>query len=216
MKTNGFLRLLLILAVLFTLTPRAGASTIYTLDRDACTGTCGIGPFATLTLEQTTAGMVTITEVLAASDVFAGTGTGEALEFNIAGPITIGSMSAGFSTGPSPATASAFGRFLYSVTCWICQGGKLINPSELAFTVTSPGGITVQDFIANDRGYSFASDIRGSNGNTGNVAVIRNSVLLPGPDPEALVTESFVPEPVTVVLVGAALLGLGVLRRRRT
>jgi hypothetical protein len=203
-------RPLLLTLVLATL---GHASTIFLLDRDACTGTCGTAPFATVTLEQTTANTISVTEILAGSDVFAGTGAGQALAFILTVPVTIGAVTPGFDVGPSPASASAFGNFLLSVTCTVCQGGKLSNPSRLAFTVTAAQAISAADFLANDRGYAFASDIRGRNGETGNVAVLRSAFITPDPDPAASISDA-VPEPATFLLAGAGLAGLGLFRRR--
>ncbi len=215
MRVQHTVRLLLRLAILFAAATAAGANTIFTLDHDACTGTCGLGPFATVTLVQTTANSITVTEVLAASEAFAGTGAGQALEFNLPMPVLITDLPSGFAAGPSPAHASAFGDFLYSVRCTVCKGGMLSNPSgPLSFTITAPAGLTIADFLPNDRGYYFASDIRGSNGHTGNVASL-SGVSMPETGPPGGETlEGAAPEPVTALLIGGGLLGLGLLRRR--
>ena len=187
--------------------PAAGASTVFQFNMDACSGTCGASPFGTVSLAQTGSGgagtFVTVTETLAANERFAGTGAGDALEFNVAAPLTISNITAGFGVGPAPDTASAFGTFLESIACTACQGGNANNPvGPLSFTVSSAGGVTVADFTVNAGGYYFASDIVGNNGNTGNVGA-RGSGQSP------------TPEPATLVLMGLGLLGLGAFARRR-
>ena len=187
--------------------PAAGASTVFTFNMDACSGTCGASPFGTVSLAQTGAGgagtFVTVIETLAANERFAGTGAGDALEFNVAGPVTLGNITAGFEVGPAPDTASAFGIFLKSIECTACQGGKAGNPvGPLSFTVSSTGGVTIADFTVNAGGYYFATDIVGSNGNTGNVGARGSSSQNP------------TPEPATFALTGLGLLGLGTIGRR--
>lgn len=189
----------------------AQAATItYTLDTNGCSGTggCGTGPYGTITLMDNGTGasaFVTVTETLAAGERYAGSGAGDALEFNVTGPITITNITTNFAIGPAPDTASTFGTFLESVTCSTCQGGQVGNPAgPLSFNVGSATGVTVSSFTANSGGFTFASDIFG-NGNTGNVGVSGSGVV-----------QSTTPEPATVVLTlaGLALLGGGSFRRR--
>ena len=179
------------------------ADLIFTLDQDGCTSTCGTGPFGTVKLVQGT-NSVNVTVTLAPNENFVSTGAGDALEFNVKGNPTVDttSMTSGFAVGPAPNTASIFGQFLESVTCEkiACKGGN--GPAgPLSFTVDL-NGISVDDFIANDKGYYFAADIMGSNGQTGNVAA------------KAGVTVQQTPEPMTFTLLGAGLVGVGLLRRR--
>src|SRR5215471_16250148 len=124
----------------------AHADSVFNLTQDACTGGCGTAPFGTVTLSQTTSTLVTVTVTLNPGELYAGTGAGDALEFNVAGPITINVLTSGFDIGGAD-TASAFGSFLDSVVCTACKGGKGSNPSgALQFTVTSAAGVTISDF----------------------------------------------------------------------
>ncbi|HVV45486.1 MAG TPA: hypothetical protein VHC72_09775 [Bryobacteraceae bacterium] len=141
-------------------------------------------------------GTVTVTLTLAPNIVIAGTRAGDALEFNLSNPSAAGlaitpADTTDFGLGPAPDTASTFGSFTNSVTCTTCSGGNSANPpGPLIFTVTSRGGISLTDFVANSGGYYFASDIAAllpGGTKTGNVAAN-------APD----VTE--VPEPGSILL----------------
>jgi hypothetical protein len=176
----------------------ASATTIYTLSDDGCTGSCGTGPFGAVALDQTSAATVTVTVTLVDEERFAGTGAGDALEFNVAGPVTLGDITPGFAIGPAPDHASTFGTFLESITCAACQGSHVDNPAgPLSFTVSSASGVTLSNFKPNANGYYFASDIVGLTGNTGNVAA-----------------SNVAPEPVSIALLGVGLAGVGLMRKR--
>jgi hypothetical protein len=183
-------------------------SITFTLNTDKCTGTCGTAPFGTVTIADNATGGVDVSVALKAGEMFAGTGAGDALEFNLnplntttPPAISISAITSGFLVGPSPDTASALGKFMYSVTCTTCQGGN--GPAgPLTFTVAN---VLTSQFIANSNGYYFASDIVGLNGNTGNV----------GATTGVPTQTSVAPEPASLMLFGTGVTALGGLIRRR-
>lgn len=180
----------------------------FALNQDGCAKGCGTPTFATVMLTDNGSGasaFVTVMETLNESngtEVFAGAGAGDALEFNVVGSVAIGSLTPNFAVGTSPDSASTFGTFLHSITCATCSGGKTSNPAgPVSFTVGSATGVTTASFIANSPGgYYFASDLLGNSGNTGNVASF-------GPD-------SSTPEPGTIILTLSGLVLAGSLRKK--
>ena len=202
---NERIYLSLAFALMLVATP-AHSSLIYVLDQDGCTGTCGTGPFGQVTLEQTTATLVTVTVALNPGQVFAGTGAGEALWFNVGTPVTLGGFSAGFGPGPALDKAASFGTFLQSVTC-TASGRQATNPAgPFSFTVTSASGIVIADFGPNAKGYYFSVNLVGTNGNGGNVGAVSLFAA------NAAVGSS-VPEPVSALLIGVGLVAIGISRR---
>jgi hypothetical protein len=198
-------------AAMMFIAPQAQGAISYTLDNQACSGSCSPSPFGTVTLQQFGPNTVLVSVNLASGENFAGSGGGNAnaLDFNLnpATPApTINVFTTGFAIGPAP-DSTPYGSFQYSVTCTTCQGGQSGNPTgPLLFTVTRTG-LTLSSFVAQAGGYFFASDIVAGNGKTGTVAADGATGTVQ--------TLSDVPEPITMSLVGAGLLMIGLRKRIR-
>jgi hypothetical protein len=195
--------------------PAAQGSVVYTLNQSASFGS---GPFGTVTLDQTSSTLVTITETLAPGVNWAGTGAGEALEFNILGNPAISiaiapANVADFSAGVGGSSASPFGNFEYFIHCKTCQGGS--GPTgTLTFTVSlvPSGTLSISSFQVlsaapphGDTPAYFASDICFESKLPGACTANVGSTTF---------TNSTVPEPVTSGLVATGLVSLFFLRRR--
>ena len=204
-----------LLGVMGATIPAAQGAVVFKLDQSVGFGS---GPFGTVTLNQTSPTLVTVVETLFAGVNWAGTGAGEALEFNIAGDPAINiaisntnNNQTNFAAGVGGADASPYGTFDYFIHCITCQGGS--GPGgTLTFTVSlaSNAALDINSFKVlstlppgNVQAY-VASDIcfQASTGAcTANVAAINSST---------------VPEPITSGLVGTGLVSLFFLRRRFT
>jgi hypothetical protein len=166
----------------------------------------GSGPFGTVKLVQLVDAVevtVTLNDTLFPNIGFVNASGQEALDFNLVGnpALTSANISfidptTGFSFPGAKLMASPFGDFQYGVHCDVCgNGGSNPYPGPLVFDLNLTG-ISILDFTTNAGGWLFASDII-ANGSTFDVAV------------------GVAPEPATVGLTGAALLGLALLARRR-
>jgi len=218
MFRKNVLTILVLLGMMTVIIPAAQGSIVFTLNQSTC---CGTGPFGTVTLDQTTANLVTVTETLNSGVNWAGTGAGEALEFNIlndpAITITIAAANtANFSAGVGSSTASPYGTFDYFIHCITCSGGT--GPTgTLTFTVAlNPvGALDIASFEVKS----------GPPPNGATPSYVASDICLQSLQPGActgnagasdftIKNNPTTPEPVTSALVGTGLMSLFFLRRR--
>jgi len=220
MFRKNVLTILVLLGMMAVIIPAAQGSIVFTLNESGC---CGSGPFGTVTLDQTTANLVTVTETLNPGVNWAGTGAGEALEFNILNDpainIAIASTNnnqTNFSAGVGTAQASPYGTFDYFIHCITCQGGT--GPTgTLTFTVALAvaGPLDIASFEVKS----------GAPPNGATPSYVASDICLQSLQPGACTGNAGasdfqiknnppVPEPVTSGLVGTGLVSLFFLRRR--
>jgi hypothetical protein len=204
----------------------AGATPVTTdtfdLTTDLCSGGCGTGPFGAVTVSSVTADEVSVTLTLAKGEIFARTGAGDSLLFDLSGnpDITISNISPTSpaftvvrSSSGGKIKAGGTGQWEYAVDCTGCGSGTSAPTSAgpLSFDITDVTGISPGSFVVNDKNYYFAADIMGTTGKTGDVAApVLTSTTTSSGTPTAAVAE-----PATLAVLGSGLFALGLLRRRR-
>jgi len=202
---------------LIAISPPARADVMYTLNTFTGSGSPPAGPYGTVDLSQDGAN-VDVTVTLAAGEGFTNTGAGAALTWDLAGEpvVTITNLDATKFTvshdGTSTGNLDGTGSWFYEIDCTAAacgSGGNHPYPGPLTFTIDN---ISTSDFIINNKtanGYSFATDICTQRGAESGCSGITGDVVAsdtPAPAP--------IPEPATLCILAAAVLGFGALRQR--
>jgi hypothetical protein len=183
----------------------------FSLDTYVGSGTPAAGPWGTVTLTQAGTSVNVSVALTAPAVGFVKTGAGDALFFNLDGisSISVSDLTSGFSfeslTSGNIHSGGA-GSWDFGVACGgACgSGGSSPAPGPLSFSIAD---VTLDDFIPNDNGYFFSSDLC-IGLKSGKCVVTGNAVS----DHDDAIS---VPEPGTLALFGAGLAGIIVRKRRK-
>ena len=191
---------------------------------DTSNGCCGAGPWGMVSLTANGPGEVDVTVSLLNSNQFVWGGQAGAFAFNLDLPasdisisVSAASVAAGFSglvvgNGTQTQHMANFGNFDYAITgdANHTNGDSQPIGPVLTFAVVDSQGIATSDF-----------NVYSSNGTA---AFFSGDIFAPGvdatgivgtADPSSVVPSTATPEPGTLMLSGAALVALGLLKRKQ-
>jgi hypothetical protein len=161
-------------------------------------------PWGTIVLTQG-AGFVDISVVLNGGNTFTNTGAGESFLFDLGKTITLAditNLDAGFTFDPSAGHQDGTGDWDYGIICSSCKGGANAAYTSLHFDIT---GITLADFITNDLGNFFGTDLCVSE--DAQTCIATGDAVTGG--------GGNIPEPISLSLFGVGLLAMGAFGRGR-
>ena len=208
------LRSILIAIVLLHGLPAAADTVTYTTSLQSGNMCTGCGPFGTVSV-STISGQpdeISVTLTLDPGEVFANTGAGAALLFDISGNPSdlalVSVMPSGFSFHHTTTHADGSGNWNSYISCDICGSGTSppTQSGPIRFVLSSSGGLLPSSFVTNGT-YLFASDLGVPNGSGG---YFTGDVVTSGP-----LTPAPVPLPAPVWLLISSALGLAVIGPKR-
>jgi hypothetical protein len=202
--------------------PMATHAASYTFTSDDCTGGCN--PSGSVTVTQVSGGLefvVTLGDSLQflGGNVAAGIGASFAFDLSGVSGLSVGTPQTyhAVSTTPTSIHMDGAGTFNFGVVCDTC-GSSGSNPpggNSITFSVSGTGA-TLADLVAPNGTSFFAADVISCKSGvtscfgsgTGNTGVIDATLSTSPPPPP-------VPLPPAAMLFGTALVGMGILGRRR-
>jgi len=200
--------------------PAAADSVTYTTSLQSGNMCTGCGPFGIVTVSSiaghTNEVSVMLTLTPDAGEVFAKSGAGAALLFDVQGnpALTVSGLSSSFSfvqptAAQGPIMADGSGQWNTEILCMVCRSGTSppqdAGPISFILSVASGSTLAASDFVPNNNNFYFASDLGVPNGSGGFFTgdVITKNALTPVP----------LPAPVWLMMSGLAGL-LGWTRKR--
>lgn len=181
--------------VLCSATPALASTVTYTTSLQGGNMCTGCGPFGTISVAGISghANELSVSLTLDPKEVFASTGAGAALLFDISGNPTLAVTSllpTGFSFHQQNTHADGSGNWNTFIECDVCGSGtsppQSSGPISFILSVSS-GTLTPDSFVKNNSGFLFASDIGVPNGSGGFFTgdVVTTGPLTPVPLPAA-------------------------------
>jgi hypothetical protein len=189
------LQLLGAIVVCSAATPALASTVMYTTSLQGGNMCTSCGPFGTVSVTDVAGhpNELSVSLTLQPKEVFASTGAGAALLFDISGNPALSVMSllpTGFSFHQQTTHADGSGNWNSFIECDVCGSGtsppQSSGPISFILSVSS-GTLAPSSFVTNNNGFLFASDIGVPNGSGGFFTgdVVTSGPLTPVPLPGA-------------------------------
>jgi hypothetical protein len=188
---------ILVVAAMINALPAMADSVTYTTSLQSSNMCTGCGPFGTVTVSSVAGhpSEVSVSLTLTPGEVFANTGAGAALLFDVQGnpALTVSGLSSAFSFAQpaSPIMADGSGQWNTEILCMVCGSGtgppQDSGPINFILSVAS-GTLAPSSFVTNNKNVLFASDLGVPNGSGGFFTgdVVTKNGLTPVPIPAAM------------------------------
>jgi len=189
LKALGMVALWGMAALFVDASPAMADSVSYTDSLQSGNMCTGCGPFGTVTVSSVAghSNELSVTLDLTAGEVFANTGAGSALLFDISGnpALSASSLTSGFSIHQASNHADGSGTWDTYISCDVCGSGTSppTDSGPISFILSVASGTLTPSSFVSKGSYLFASDIGVPNGSTGYFTgdVVTSGPLTPVP-----------------------------------